>query len=306
MYQIKRKINFSSIKKRSKDSSNSNSNQTNDDSSTSTATNDELNDIKEKVISIAKKVIDIKQKRKILSTKEEFHTILSNKLIVQRKDIVNEICKLEKKKKMIQDIFFCLIYKFFPQYLPNVDFILTKQINNNIDLTEIIKQSIDNIEKSFLFNSMFIQNNGRNTNSQSSLDNLFKIINPKYHTLQEWKDKTLHQEEHLCSSNSLIEGYLNVQQFNPVCELIFCEKIRNFLNECLNKLDDNLTITEIEQNELLNISDNSENSIYAVKGVSELDEYEEIKINDDDDNDNNDNSSSHHDLSFHRNLMINP
>ena len=145
MYQIKRKINFSSIKKRSKDSSNSNSNQTNDDSSTSTATNDELNDIKEKVVSIAKKVIDIKQKRKILSTKEEFHSILSNKLIVQRKDIVNEICKLEKKKKMIQEIFFCLIYKFFPQYLPNVDFILTKQINNNIDLTEIIKKSIDNI-----------------------------------------------------------------------------------------------------------------------------------------------------------------
>ena len=107
MYQIKRKINLSSIKKRSKDSSNSN--QTNDDSSTSTATNDELNDIKDKVISIAKKVIDIKQKRKILSTKEEFHSILSNKLIVQRKDIVNEICKLEKKKKMIQEIFFCLI-----------------------------------------------------------------------------------------------------------------------------------------------------------------------------------------------------
>ena len=303
MYQIKRKINFSSIKKRSKDSSNSNSNsnQTNDDSSTSTATNDELNDIKEKVVSIAKKVIDIKQKRKILSTKEEFHTILSNKLIGQRKDIVNEICKLEKKKNMIQDIFFCLIYKFFPQYLPNVDFILTKQINNNIDLTEIIKKSIDNIEKSFLFNSMLIQNNGRNTNSQSSLDNLFKIINPKYHTLQEWRDKTFHKEEYLCMSNSFIKGYLNVQQFDPVCELIFCEKIRNFLNECLNKLDDNLTITEIEQNELLNISDNSENSIYAVKGVSELDEYEEIKIND---NDNN--SSSHHDLSFHRNLMINP
>ena len=121
---------------------------------------------------------------------------------------------------------------------------------------------------------MLIKNNGRTTNNQCSLDNLFIIINPKYHTLQEWKDQTLHQEEDLCSSNSLIEGYLNVQQFNPVYELLFCEKIRNFLNECLNKLDDNLTITEIEQNELLNINDDS---IYAVKGVSELDEYEEIK-----------------------------
>ena len=299
MYQIKRKINFSSVKKRSKDSSNSN--QTNDDSSTSTATNDELNDIKDKVICIAKKVIDIKKKRKRLSTKEEFHSLLSEKLTVQRKDIVSEICKLEKKKKMIQDIFFCLIYKFFPQYLPNVDFILSKQINNNIDLTEIIRQSIDNIEKSFLFNSTLVKNNGSKitTNNQSSLDNLFKVINPKYHTLQEWKDKMLHQEQPPCPSNSLIEGYLNVQQFDPVCELLFCEKIRNCLKECLNKIDDNLTITEIEQNELLNINDDTDNSIYAVKGVSELDEYEEIKNNDD----SNDN---HHDLSFHRSYMINP
>ena len=203
----------------------------------------EIEEIKTTVINIAENLIKLKERVGSMQKKYDLLEHYKQELGQKSVRIKDELYCMTEKEHNLQQLFFCIVSKFFPSFMPNEYKLLPDEQRHKKD-NELINEVIIKMRDYFLST-----NPDKETKvfCQKAADLLDTKSTPSTFTnIRDLYSHYFNDVECLSSQEQLNKS----SEFNPKKELLYCSRIRKMLTQYLSELDSNITITETEQSKL--------------------------------------------------------
>ena len=180
----------------------------------------EIEEIKTTVVNIAENLIKLKERVGSMQKKYDLLEHYKQELGQKNVRIKDELYCMTEKEHNLQQLFFCIVSKFFPSFMPNEYKLLNNEKNPDKETKVFCQKAADLLDTK---------------STQSTFTNIRDLYSHYFNDVE-----CLSSQEQLNKSS----------EFNPKKELLYCSRIRKMLTQYLSELDSNITITETEQSKL--------------------------------------------------------
>lgn len=203
----------------------------------------EIEQIKNNVINVATHLINLKQRVSSIQKKYDLLSYCKSDLGQRNEKIKDELFCIKEKEHNLKQLFFCIINKFFPSFIPKETLMLPDENGKTNTLNKdniIIDMIIDKIK------SFYLNQNKDQTFCQKTAQKFFEKEG-KFSSIEELYSYYFDPQKKIASS---IFEKDEICTLNPKQELVYCSRIRQLLTKYLNMLESSITITDNEQTEL--------------------------------------------------------
>lgn len=203
----------------------------------------EIEEIKTTVVNIAENLIKLKERVGSMQKKYDLLEYYKQELGQKSVKIKDELYCITEKEHNLQQLFFCIVSKFFPTFLPNEYKLLPDGQRHKKD-NELINEVIIKMRNYYLNT-----NPDKETKKfcEKAADLLDAKSKPSFTKIEDLYSHYFNDVECIKAQEQLNKSS---EGFNPKKELLYCSRIRKMLTKYLSELDSNITITESEQSKL--------------------------------------------------------